>query len=735
MSLAAYGPPLHLLRCSVSVFEGGYPRGTATRWSHPGAPPETLCALSSGEIRELIGATGRGGVGLRLGGLQLFTESCGPLGAAGEDGDEPYIGSRMIRDPTWCSWSQQVYFMDGQAVLVLRGTLLSLVAGCLRGGGHQQEDEEEAEAADGAGDTARFSCARFVTSDHAGSLYLADCARLCRVALPRSWRAGGAALDSAYGGHGQPAAAHGTEAAEEEEAVVTTLLVADSDITGLAFVPAGCGGSSCGPGANEGRGNGGEARDSTGRGPYLLFSTDTAIYRLPLEQPPAATATAAADTTSAAQPPAVPAPAPAPAPAMPELLAGRADAEGNVDAADGAAARFSRISGICVDAGGTAYVTDHRDDGETTALRRVTPGGAVSTVAGGAELEGQLSWPSILPGSGYLCLCSFSQRAVVLVDLGLAPPACMAGPGLRAGGGTGAGGGGAGCGGGGWDGEDATLGPFVGADGGPPRSLTSDLCALLESQPDATSDLTLRVGGRSFAVHRAILAARCDYFRQRLAAGTFADGAAAELELPDADADAFALLLRWLYTGAVQLPAVPTALHALAELADRLLLPELCHEVQNHILRTLAPETVVEHLVWAERMGGEPEPASADPADPADPADAEGSDDAKAGCSAGGHADLPRSHSRPHPQAAQAQAQAHATTPFSLLLSRLRAWYVARHLQVMETAPDAVRRLMVAAPDLAFQLHLAAARRAAAGAGAGVGATLGPGSAAMATKK
>ncbi|PNW86924.1 hypothetical protein CHLRE_02g101550v5 [Chlamydomonas reinhardtii] len=732
---------MHLLKCSVGVFEGGYPRGTTTRFH--GGLPETLVALSSGELRDLPGATARSGVGLRLGGLQLFTSSCGPLGAGGEDGDEPYVGSRMIRDPTWCAWSQQVYLMDGQAVLSLNGTVLSLVAGCLRGGAL---DDDEAEAADGVGATARFSCARFVTSDHAGCLYLADCARLCRVTLPRSWRAADAPLGSARAadlGTQRPpagvqrrlgeAAAQGVEEQgngqeeEEEEAVVTTLLVADSDITGLAFVPSGDARSAAGTG--EGRGCPSDAAERVG-GPYLLYSTDTAIYRLQIPEPPADDEGSKANATAAA--PLMP---------LPELLAGRSDQEGSADAADGAAARFSRISGICVDAAGMAYVTDHKDDGETTALRRVSPGGAVATVAGGAELEGQLSWPSILPGSGYLCLCSFSQRALVLLDLGLTPPACMTGPGLKsgAGGGTGAaGGGGPGRGGTGWEREDVGLRPFVGADGGPPRSLASDLGSLLDSPPDATSDLTLRVGGRHFAVHRAILAARCDYFRQRLAADTFADGAAAELELPDADADAFALLLRWLYTGSAPLPTEPAAMHALAELADRLLLPELCHEVQVHILATLSPETVVEHLAWAEHLAGGGAPPTPDgPKDEPPPADlaaaAAGTgdtdeDERQAGSHGPNsiHAGRPQPPQLRHPNL---QPQSIDATPFSQLLARLRSWYVARHLQIMEAAPDAVRRLMAAAPDLAFQLHLAAARRAAAASAAAAVAAAGIGAA------
>lgn len=50
---------------------------------------------------------------------------------------------------------------------------------------------------------------------------------------------------------------------------------------------------------------------------------------------------------------------------------------------------------------------------------------------------------------------------------------------------------------------------------------------------------------RTFHVHRAILAARCPYFRTLFNAG-MADSAASELPLPDADPDAFAVLLQWI---------------------------------------------------------------------------------------------------------------------------------------------------------------------------------------------
>ncbi len=177
--------------------------------------------------------------------------------------------------------------------------------------------------------------------------------------------------------------------------------------------------------------------------------------------------------------------------------------------------------------------------------------GSVSTLLAG--LPGRFCRPDILP-NGYLALCvwiddaSTQSRELLLVDLGLAPP---------------------------------PLRPPAPRPGSPePGTLAGDLGSLLARQPDATADVTLLVGGRAFSGHRAILCARSLYFR-RLLEGGFAEGGPTgqRLSLPDADADIFALLLRFLYTG--QAGEVPAAqLQALAELADRLGVEELCRQAQ-----------------------------------------------------------------------------------------------------------------------------------------------------------
>ncbi|GIL57710.1 hypothetical protein Vafri_12871 [Volvox africanus] len=337
----------------------------------------------------------------------------------------------------------------------------------------------------------------------------------------------------------------------------------------------------------------------------LIYATETAIYRLPL---------GAADSAPA-----------------PVLLAG---CEGDAASSDepGPDARFSQISGLVAAGDGTILLIDaNRYLSEGSTLISVTlSNGAVTTIA--PCLEDKPIWPSILP-NGYVSLCQMFPASLLVLDLGLGPMGSRAA---------------------------VTNGVGVNASsssGGccPRRTLSSDLGALLDRQPDGTSDLTLTVSGRTFHVHRGILTARCDYFRQRLTGG-FADGDEPMLSLPDADPDAFAALLRFLYTGfppdSPPLSLPPALLQPLAELADRLLLPELCAVAQAQLLAAVTLDNVVDLLIWASERG----------------------------------------------------------QTFLDALTRLTEWYLLHQVEIMEHKPEEVKRLMVTCPDLAFDIHMAAAK-------------------------
>eukprot|EP00198_Chlamydomonas_reinhardtii_P013952 XP_001703289.1 predicted protein [Chlamydomonas reinhardtii] len=293
----------------------------------------------------------------------------------------------------------------------------------------------------------------------------------------------------------------------------------------------------------------------------------------------------------------------------------------------GVDAKFYCICDIMLDSRGQLYVTDL---GMQTAhslpcVRRVDPAAdyAVTTlpIALGAATSASLTQ---LPGS-WLCVYEWGGSRLQLVHI----------PGL----------------------EPCVLPPP--APPAPPpdlAGLSADWGTLLSDPVGTGSDIVVHVGERSFAAHRLVLAARCEYFRRQFAGGC-RDSNAAEVHLHDADPEAFAQLLRHLYTGDLDFPAA--RLRPLLELADRLLLPRVAERAQQQLLAAASPGGVVEDMLWAERMG------------------------------------------------------------FDQLLAGLKAYYLQYEGRVLSTAGDAVRGMMVSHPDLFFELHVASVvRRAGGGAGA-----------------
>ncbi|KAG2450123.1 hypothetical protein HYH02_000226 [Chlamydomonas schloesseri] len=306
----------------------------------------------------------------------------------------------------------------------------------------------------------------------------------------------------------------------------------------------------------------------------------------------------------------------------------------------GAEAKFYCICDIMLDGRGKLYVTDlgMQSAHSLPSVRRVDPeaGYAVTTlpISLGAATSASLTQ---LPGN-WLCVYEWGGSRLQLTHI----------PGL----------------------EPCVLPPP--APPAPPpdlAGLAADWGALLADPRGTGSDIVVHVGEHSFAAHRLVLAARCEYFRRQFAGGC-RDSNAAEVQLHDADPDAFSQLLRHLYTGCVDFPEA--LLRPLLELADRLLLPRVAERAQRQLLAAATPGGVVDDMLWAERMG------------------------------------------------------------FAQLLAGLKAYYLQHEGRVLAVAGDSVRGMMASHPDLFFDLHVAGVARRAGGGGAAAAAAGAPGEAAAA---
>lgn len=180
-----------------------------------------------------------------------------------------------------------------------------------------------------------------------------------------------------------------------------------------------------------------------------------------------------------------------------------------------------------------------------------------------------------------------------------------------------------------------------------PQKGTDDLPPLGARLSYPPPDLTIHVAGVPFHAHCTILAARSEYFCQRLspawlhtppsaptphsvpsslphlaptppcveyhplnsmpgALGGLQPPAAANqqlvhLDLPDAHPDSFAALLLYMYTDRLAVP--PHLLRPTLELADRLLLPSCVWGLRRRLAGATWHDTVEGDVRWAEASG------------------------------------------------------------------------------------------------------------------------------------
>jgi len=90
-------------------------------------------------------------------------------------------------------------------------------------------------------------------------------------------------------------------------------------------------------------------------------------------------------------------------------------------------------------------------------------------------------------------------------------------------------------------------------------SICSDMNQLL--QTGLMSDMTLIAGGgdgtreKEFPVHKVILALRCNFFNIMFS-GPYAESSASEIHLPDVEPDALDVVLKYIYTGAIDCTSI-----------------------------------------------------------------------------------------------------------------------------------------------------------------------------------
>lgn len=112
------------------------------------------------------------------------------------------------------------------------------------------------------------------------------------------------------------------------------------------------------------------------------------------------------------------------------------------------------------------------------------------------------------------------------------------------------------------------------------RSCRADLGRLLESR--LCADVTLAYRGTSFPAHRAILSARCPFFRDLLSAPR-QQMMVLEMDIPGVGVDLFGDLLHYLYTGELSVAGDSTgALSTVLRLSEQFGVPNpLAHDLRR----------------------------------------------------------------------------------------------------------------------------------------------------------
>ena len=125
-------------------------------------------------------------------------------------------------------------------------------------------------------------------------------------------------------------------------------------------------------------------------------------------------------------------------------------------------------------------------------------------------------------------------------------------------------------------------------------ALSSDLEELFKSMQ--FSDIIFKVRGREFPAHKSILATRSEVFAAMFQHPT-KENLTNQIKIEDVEPDVFRELLRFIYTGRVQVDKLETMAVSLFKAADKYLLDQLKMACENYFLRHMSPENCVFRLL------------------------------------------------------------------------------------------------------------------------------------------
>jgi speckle-type POZ protein len=106
------------------------------------------------------------------------------------------------------------------------------------------------------------------------------------------------------------------------------------------------------------------------------------------------------------------------------------------------------------------------------------------------------------------------------------------------------------------------------------------------------SDVNFNIGGCDFSAHKSILSARSDVFASMFK-HPMEEQSSNQVKIKDIDPDVFQMMLRFIYTGRVQVDKLEMMAAGLFIAADKYLLDQLKIICENYLLHHMSPENCV----------------------------------------------------------------------------------------------------------------------------------------------